>query len=205
MNANVQRHHACQLAHVDTKRALAAARAIEDPWYACQALAWVARYGPEVQFNKTIGESLRVCSKETDPYRIVASAAWPVRAIVERDQSTMLRSIIPDLLRRAPDIELLASRSEALFLLFQAVFPAGRAHWLPVLQSLRAASSPLINWRQGRNLCYAVLIVGGEDERLAREVIDGLDDAKTKKKIEKLLAAGQPIAPRPFFWIKDAT
>jgi hypothetical protein len=200
MNANQQRHLVGRLATTDPVRALATARAIEDPWYACQALAWVARYTPEEQFIKIIKESLLVCRTEIDPYRVVASTAWPIRAILERNHSELLPSIVPDLLRRAKDIENMGSQSEAIFLLFQAVFPAGRKSWFPVLQSLREASTPLINWRQRRNLCDAVLIVRNEDEQLAREISTDLDDLKLKKKIEKLLATSKVYKPRAFFW-----
>jgi len=204
MIASQQRDTAGRLAQTDPTRALATARAIEDSWFACQALAWVARFAQDHQFIKIVMESLHVCRAEVDPYRVVAPAAWPIRAIVERNHSEILPSVIPELLRRAKDIEILGSRSEALFLLFQAVFPAGRENWLPVLQSLREASTPLISWRQRRNLCDAILIVWGEDERLALEIINGLDDAKVKKKIEKLLASSKPGVPRPFFWTTAA-
>lgn len=204
ISATQLRHLAGRLAPTDPARALATARAIQDPWFACQALAWVARYAPDQQFIKIIKESLRVCSTEIDPYRVVAPAAWPIRAIVERNHSELLPSVIPDLLRRTNNIENLGSRSEAVFMLFQAVFPAGRGSWFPVLQSLREASTPLINWRQRRNLCDAVLIVWNEDEQLALEITNGIDDLKLKKKIEKMLATSKVHEPRPFFWTTAA-
>ena len=204
MTATQQRDLACRLALTDPTRALATARAIEDPWFACQALAWVARYAPDQQFIKIIKESLLACSTEIDPYRVVAPAAWPIRAIVERNHTGLLPSVIPDLLGRANDIENLGSRSEAIFMLLQAVFPAGRGSWFPVLQALREASTPLINWRQRRNLCDAVLIVWNEDEHLALEITNDLDDLKLKKKIEKMLATAKAREPRPFFWTSAA-
>jgi hypothetical protein len=200
MSATQQRELVCRLAATDPNRALATARAIEDPWFACQALAWVARYGPDDQFHRIIKESFRVGHKATDPYRIVAAAAWPIRAIVEREHTRTLPSVLPELLVLAKEIDLLVSRSQALFLLFQAVFPAGRESWLPVLQSLREASTPLISWRQRGNLRDAVLIVWNEDEQLAAEIINGLDDPKLKKQIEKIIASSERRFPRPFFW-----
>ena len=204
MSATQQRDLAGRLAPTDPTRALATARAIEDPWFACQALAWVARFAPENQFNKIIKESLRVCSAEVDPYRAVAPAAWPVRAIVERNHMEQLPSVMPKLLLRAKDIENPASRSEALFLLFQAVFPAGRKHWLAVFQSLREASTPRRGWRQQRNLCDAILIVRGEDQAMAQQMVSALDDVKLKEKIEKLSASSEPTVPRAFFWTTEA-
>jgi hypothetical protein len=203
MSATQQRDIACRLASSDSARALATARAIHDPWYACQALAWVARYASDAEFSRIVQESLRVVRAEVDPYRVVASAAWPIRAIVERNRLEMLPSIIPNLLLRADDIEILASRSEALFLLFQAVFSGGAQNWLPVLESLRRASTPLINWRQRRNLLDAVMIVRGEDEELALEITNSVDDPKLKRKIERTWATSEPLPPRRFFWTTD--
>src|SRR6185369_2746252 len=204
MNATQQRERAYQLAPTDPALALSTARAIDDPWFACQALACVARFAPEKDFAKIVYESLRVVRGEVDPYRVVAPSAWPIRAMVERDCIELLPSVIPELLLRAEEIKLLVSRSEALFLLFQAVFPAGREHWLPVLDSLRQASTPLISWRQKRNLTDAIMIVRGEDEQLAFEIYDAIEDQKVKKKITKMWAIPERYLPRNFFWSADA-
>jgi hypothetical protein len=116
----------------------------------------------------------------------------------------MLPSIVPNLLVRAEDITLFASRSEALFMIFQAIFPAGRQNWLPVLESLRRASTPLISWRQRRNLLDAVMIVRGEDEALALEIMNSVDDPKLKRKIERTWVTSDPDLPRPFFWTTES-
>ena len=204
MSATQQRDLASQLAPSDSARALSTARAIPDPWFACQALAWVARFAPDVEFSNIIRESLRVSRNEDDAYRVVAPAAWAIRAIAERNHLEMFPSVIPELLVRAEQIENLASRSEALFLLFQAIFPAGRKHWQAVLASLRKASTPLISWRQRRNLLDAILIVRGEDEELALEIKNSLDDQKLKGKIERMWATAESRLPRQFFWTTAA-
>ena len=204
MSATQQRDLAGRLAPSEPARALSTARAIRDPWFACQALAWVARFAPESEFSKIIDESLGAVRAEIDHYRAVAPAAWPIRAIVERNHLELLPSVIPELLLRAEKIELLVSRSEALFLLFQAVFPAGRKHWLPVLQSLRRASTPLINWRQKRNLSFAIMIVRADDEQLALEMYNALDDEKLKKQVTKMWSNSDRHSPRSFFWTVDA-
>src|SRR5687767_7204587 len=115
MTPTDQRNLAARLAPNDPERALTVARGIKDPWFARQALTHVAMSCPEGMFEHVIEESFRVFGTADDPYRIVASAAWPVRALVERGRGDTLDAIIPELLNRAEEIELLASRSEALF------------------------------------------------------------------------------------------
>jgi hypothetical protein len=200
MTATEKRNLAAQLSGSDPEQALVIARRINDPWFACQALAWVARYSPEHQIEQIIDEALRAGSKAEDPYKIVASAAWAIRALVERHHTDKLLSIIPELLNRADEIELLASRSEALFLVFQAIFPAGRNKWIDVLQALIKASVPLISWRQKRNLRDTILIVWNEDKELAKELIDGIQDGKLKRQTERRIADSKRRLPRPFFW-----
>ena len=75
MGATQQRDLAGQLAPNDPARALSTARAIQDPWFACQALGWVARFAPDHEFTKIIREALRVTQAEVDPYRVVAPSA----------------------------------------------------------------------------------------------------------------------------------
>ncbi len=200
MTATDKRNLAIELSISDTDQALVIARYIKDPWFACQALAWVARYASEQQFEQIIVESFDASSKADDPYRVVASAAWPMRALIERSASDKLHLITPELLNRAKEIELLASRSEALFLIFQAVFPAGREKWFDILDALIKASVPLINWRQKRNLRDIILIIGNEDEELARKLINGIEESKIRRQIEKRMANLEWRLPRPFFW-----
>ncbi len=198
-----QRNAAISMAPVDSARALTIAEAITDPWYGCQALAWVARYWPDSGFRKIVKRSLRLGSESTDQYRVVASAAWPVRALVEREAMNDLAPVIGDLLTRAPRITPFSSRSEALFLLFQAVLPAGRDTWLPVLQALRDASVPMLSWRQRRNLHDAVLITWKIDEAVATQVTKSVGDEKLTTKIAKSVAKEKWMEPRRFFWTGD--
>ena len=199
MTPTQQRDRAQSLAVTDTKAALTIARSIKDAWFACQALAWVARYAPDDQFIAIAKESLRVGRRSKDNYKAAAVSAWPIRALVERRHTAGLSGIIRDLLVLSEDISPMASRSEALFLLVQAVFPAGRDHWLPVLRSLCDASIPPVHWRQGRNLLDTVLIVSNEDQTLAAELIEKVDDPKLKARIDRAIASRTSHA-RPFFW-----
>lgn len=199
MTPTVQRDLAAKIAPDDSERALDVARHINDSWFACQALAYVARFCPENRFKLIVEESLRVGRAASDPYRAVASAAWPMRAIVERKHSAMLDSMIPELLNRAEQIELLVSRSQALFLIFQAVFPAGREKWSIVLLALLKASMPLISWRQKQNLRDVVLMLWKENAELAGEIINDLEDARLKRQIESRIMRSDLRLPREFF------
>ena len=197
------RDRAISLARSDPSAALTLAREISDPWFACQALAWVGRFWPGDDFETVINEAFEIGRKCSDPYRVVASAAWPVRDLIERGASSQISTMVLPLLALANEIPSFASRSEALFLLFQAAKPGMQTNWLPVLEELIKASFPTLHWRQSRSLSEAVLIVAAADSRLANDILHRLPESRLKTQIEKRL--NRPLHPtntrlRAFFW-----
>ncbi len=200
--ATQDRDRAASLVHSNPSAALALARQIADPWFACQALAGVGRFWPSDDFEAVINEAFEIGRKCSDPYQVVASAAWPVRALIERGVSNQISTAILSLLALADQIESLASRSEALFLLFQATKPDLQTNWLPVLEELAKASFPTVHWRQRRNLRDAILIAAIEDRRLANDILSRLPDGKLKTHIEKRLSTLDSTDGyvRAFFW-----
>ena len=201
-NPTQARDRACSLAHSDPSAALTLAREINDPWFACQALAWVGRFWPGDDFETVVNEATEIGRKCSEPYLVVASAAWPVRALIERGASSQTSTIVLPLLVLANEIASLASRSEALFLLFQATKPGMQTNWLPVLEELIKASFPTLHWRQNRNLSEAILIVAAEDNRLANDILHRLPEGRLKTQIEKRLNTQDPTNTRlrVFFW-----
>src|SRR5260370_42348437 len=93
-NPTQARDRAASLARSDPSTALTLAREINDPWFACQALAWVGRFWPGDDFETVINEAFEVGRKGNDPYRAVASAAWAVAALIEREASSQIRTIV---------------------------------------------------------------------------------------------------------------
>jgi hypothetical protein len=193
-------NRAQQLATSDTAAALAAAMRIDDPWVACQSLAWVARFAPDDQVLSIIDRAFKVGRKAEDPYQVVGSAAWPLRALVERGHTDRLGSFLPGVKSCAARTMSPASRCEALFLVYQAVFPAGRRYWLSVLSDLAGCADPTAHWRVGRAMRDAVLIAANEDLEFARDFAGRIGNDKVRAQIERGLDRLQFRPPRPFFW-----
>jgi len=104
------------------------------------------------------------------------------------------------LLTASDKIEPPSSRSEALFLLFQAVFPAGHEFWEPVLPKLMKPCEADTFWRQGRNIHDALLIAATVDEELSREFCSQLPPSRWRKQLERRLERRVYETPRQFFW-----
>ena len=200
MTPTQRRDRATRLASRDNEAALETARQVTDPWFECQALAWVARFGPTERFDEIVEESIAVGRASSEPYQAVAATAWPIRACVERGRVERLSTLLPSLLGAARHIQPVASRSEAVFLLFQAIFPAGRQMWAPMLDALVEASTPVSHWRQARNLVDAALIVASEAPEFACTVVARVEEPKIRARIERALSTTKMRPPRPFFW-----
>jgi hypothetical protein len=194
------RDQVSRLAKSDPAAALTVARSIDDPWFGTQALAWAARFGPSDRVEAVTDEALRRARTSDDPYRVVASSAWPLRALVERGLFTGLPAHISRLLTQSERIENRASLSQALFLIFEATAPADRRIWLPILERLISTSHPVVHWRQRRNLRDAILVAATRDLSLARERCDQVQDTKARRQIEIGLAGSKLQKPREFFW-----
>jgi hypothetical protein len=78
------REMAMQLARTDPGRALAVARGIRDPWYRCQALAWVGRYSDARTAEPALAEAAAAAAEGGDAFRRLTVLAWPIRAAIER-------------------------------------------------------------------------------------------------------------------------
>jgi hypothetical protein len=193
------REKAIALAKTDTDAALGEARAIKDPWYACQALAWTARFASKERFESIVREAVATAAKNEDFYKRVAVAAWPLRAMSECGRHDLILEQLPGLLLVARCILPPSSRSEALFLIFQAVRLGPRELWIAVLNELLEASLPIEHWRQGRNLQDTVAMVLKEDIALARQILDRTEEGRTRRRIERILTMNCSSEPRAFF------
>ncbi|MEM9282715.1 MAG: hypothetical protein AAGA96_12880 [Verrucomicrobiota bacterium] len=169
MSATLQRDQASALAKSNPKQALAKAKAISEPWFRAQALAWVARFtdSDPVPIAKLAAKAASKCD---DDYKRSAVRAWEVAALAERNESKQAERALKAAVAMAEAVQPVSSRSEALFLLFQAAFPVGRkqAEW--VCARLDATCPEAEHWRCKRS------------RRDAHQILEGMSEA------------------RPFFW-----
>lgn len=193
-----ERERVATLARSDTPTALGAARDIRDPWYCAQALASVARHAPDAEVEPVAAESLNWCRQCPDAYQRVAAAAWPLRALVERGALVTARARLVAVLDEEGNVEPPSSRSEALFLLFQACFDLGADSREALIRKLTAAHVAAGGWRSQRNLGDALAMLAGTDPRLASEITASIGDERVRRRAER--AASEHRTPRPFFW-----
>jgi len=193
-----QRDRIAVLAREAPGQALDLARSLKDPWAACQALAWVGRFWPHRDFTRIIDESLGAARLQDDPYCVAASAAWPLRALLEREAFPQAEAVLARSLRTCRDIAHPGSHAEATFLLFQAARPFAVSLWLPPFSALVCPQDRRAHWRQRRNMRAALAMLEPADLEAMKAA--GADDAVLGIAANELKPPDRPVArPRPFF------
>jgi hypothetical protein len=199
MGASQGRDRAAALAKFDASAALREAREVSDPRYRAQALAYVARFAPESEIEPIAEEAFDACRRCPDPYQQAASAAWPLCALVERGAVGRAREALAVVLAEPQRIEPASSRSEALFLLFQACFALGAQSREALARRLVAAHREARHWRSRRNLIDALVMLDGSARGLAAELAASAGDESVRKKVEESQRANVRRRPRAFF------
>jgi hypothetical protein len=201
MSNTDDRNLACRTASGDPKRALDFARRIPDPWFRAQALACVARYAPEDLVEQLAAESLRGAQEAGEMYRIVAVSAWPIRALIERGCTVPARRALSATLDLVPQVQPLASRAEALSLLWQAAFPAGQEFRAATWQAITRHCDPNAHWRAARLYGSVVYTLASENVAEARAIVEQMPAGTAKRKAARLLERGTAYPPREFFHV----
>lgn len=201
MTPTATRNLSNQLASDQPERALIIAREIEAPWFKCQALSHVARYWPDEKYGRLLEEAVRAADLQDDVYNQVAVSAWPIRAYLERGNPSPAQKLLFKGTRAASNIGNMGSRSEALFMIFQASKPFAPDLWQPVYWALVDAAEPALSWQQRRNLRDAIAMVASENPGLVQQAVPRLSDEKILSVIRRYLEKPTPAKPRPFFWL----
>ncbi len=199
MSNTDDRNLACRTAPKDPERALQFARRIPDHWFRAQALSCVARYTTGKQVEQLAREALRTARQSEDAYKTTAVSAWPIRALIECDRIQAAEAALKEVLQDIPQIQPLASRAEALALLWQAVFPAGNVFRDAVLKTITSCCDPDGHWRSARLYRCVAWTFASENTTTAKAFVEGMPDGKAKLTAMKLLRAGKAYPPREFF------
>ena len=200
MSATSQRDLACKAAKTDPDRALRLARVIEDPWFRCQALAWTARFGAERRVVPVAREALAAAQGSEDAYRRAAAMAWPIRALLERGQSPDALQALAIAVAESRAIPNATNRLDALLLIWEAVWPAGKDIHRRMLSEALAAAREGWSPKAAGILKRAALYLAEPHPDLARELVAAVPHERWSEVVERGIARGDRLYPRSFFW-----
>jgi hypothetical protein len=184
----------------DWAAALREARVRPDAWGRAQGLGWAARFAPDAEVVAIAEEALAACASAADPYERVGASAWPLRALIERGHAARAAAMLGEVLLRAEAIENPVSRVDALFLVWQAVYPLGSEVRRTVLAPLLRTAVATNAWKPQRVLQVIVYILAEEEPSLADEVAAAMPPGQYQRAAARRLAGGERQELRPFFW-----
>lgn len=158
----MQRDQVCRLAKTDPQGAHEVAKRITDPWFRAQSLSWVARFSETERDALVIArQAAKTAAECDDDYQRSSVRAWELAVLGERGHKQEAKNALKASVALAISVQPVASRCEALFLLFQAAFAIDRHSAEAVFASLEAAC-PREHWRCERALRQAEKMLAGE-------------------------------------------
>ena len=134
-----QRDEASRIASTDASRALAIARAIEDPWFRCQALAAAAVCLSPPLSLRVIDEAFESANELKEPNRLVTVSSWPLKALVLSGDRSRVQSEGARLLASISKEPSPVRRADALRFLLGATAPAQQPIAAEIAASFGAA------------------------------------------------------------------
>jgi hypothetical protein len=160
MSASLKRDQAIALARVSPGKALVKAKEIGEPWYRAQALSHVGRRveGDALVVFRMAAKAAAECD---DDYKRSAVRAWEIAGLAERQLVAEARKALGAAVKAAEGVLPFSSRSEAIFLLFNAAFAIGREEAGWVLEVLELVCPEGEHWRCRRALRDARVMMDG--------------------------------------------
>lgn len=181
-----QRDSVASLVHEDLRSARELSAKIQDPWYRAQAYGWVARYASSDDWAYDMAkEGFEAAADCGDAFQQVCAAAWPIRALIERDLVAPALELLEISLGALPRIEQAASKAEAMLLVLQAAWNTGEEFRRSIAFTLAELKDEDDHWRVKRAFHDACDLLRSEDE----EFVEKLGGGK-----------GKELTPREFYW-----
>jgi hypothetical protein len=173
------------LVRSDLSAAWKTARAIEHPWYRCQALAAVAGGLNAPQAEACLKQALAAAHELTEPNRIVTVASWPIGVYVRRGIADVTAEVKRLLAIIAGEPHTLR-RAHALFSLLGAVSinPPLRARVFARLFEALALSR---GWRANRVMEATVSLLAAESPDAAAQVLAAMPECRERRRAAALM------------------
>lgn len=149
------------MAKANPRRALIKARAIGDPWFKTQALAWVVRYTTDSP-TTIAREAEKSADKCADAYKRTAVRSWIVAALAEEGHRRDARRVLRVAIQQSQSILQLSTRAEALMPLLHAAHRIGQHEAETVADELRAHCGRDSHWRCVRAIKDAKSLLDGQ-------------------------------------------
>ena len=192
MGSATTRDQAIRLASSQPERAFELARSISDAWYRSQAMSEIGRVAAEPLASKAFKQARAAAAAGLDAYQRSAVLAFAIRAALDRSNESIAEEMLADALTEVPDIEPIASRAEALRLLWGTVAaPGHRTMRETIIKAACRHVHPDRSWRSRRLYRDICATIAWDRPDLANQLIRTLPEGKTRAFLERRRAQGE--------------
>lgn len=186
---------------INFDNALKLAQRIPDGWYRCQSLAEVAFEfkGSKSEFLKISKNALKSAVETEQPNRIVSASSWIIWVMAKREdikdaEILMIIEKMLEIMRGEPHP---VKRSDALFLLFEAIYSRMNLREI-VLNPLIDACLEMKSWKKPRTLGDIVLVLAADDIKRAENVLELIEKDSKKKSLLKEIEENKWLGAHDF-------
>lgn len=140
MSATTDRNTVHSIAATDPERALRLARGILEPWFRCQALAFVAERESDAKAReRLIREALNAAGELGEPNRVVSVSAWPLQVLNRSGDSARLAKEVERLLSVIGAEPQAVRRADAIYQLLDKLQDAPSSVFGRLMDTFQAA------------------------------------------------------------------
>jgi hypothetical protein len=189
-NYTRDRDRVAQIAASRTEEALDLARTIDEPWFRCQALAFVAYHTADrAQKNRLLAESFAAALLAGDANRIVSVSSWPLKVLCKSGRTEKLTAETERLLEIISREPSPVQRSDALNTLLGALVSGPRPLFWQAFDAFeRAARTPLRNGKRNAKgesrLAWWLPVVSQFDAARARQAMEAVQGPVLRERAE---------------------
>lgn len=176
-------------------------QSIPDGWYRCQSLAEVAFEfkGSKTEFLKISKNALKSAVETEQPNRIVSASSWIIWVMAKREdiKDAEILTIVEKMLQIMRGEPHPVKRSDALFLLFEAIYSRKTLRGI-VLKPLLEACLEMKSWKKPRTLGDIFLVLAADDLERAENVLDLIEKESKKKSLLKEIEENKWLGAHDF-------
>ena len=182
-------HELC--ASKNLAEALDTAREIEDPWYRCQALAYVAEIETcRERRNSILKEAFSVALEQNSANRVVTVSAWPLAVLCKFGELEIAKGEIERLKEIAKSESNPVCWVDSIFELLKKT-NGTQAITKQLLPPFKEACAAAHGWRTDRNLRDAIAWVANFDRDEALELIELIHEPRVKRQAIKTVTGSK--------------
>lgn len=194
-----QRDRIAQLAKTDFEAAERLVDSIDHVRERIQALGWLIRYAPAGEVPRMIADVNQSAGTSSDFYGDVMALAWPLRALHETNHPKRIPPLRDVATSLAASVSPASSRAHAIFVLANALIPAGVPVVEPVLSVLMSIRNDS-HWRVVRAFVYVSLLINAHDQQRAAKLASAIPINSKRTATLERIHNGDQLEPRVFFW-----